>query len=97
MTEAEQIQQCLNCKRPLGRCDGNCVGLTKSTNHKRTAEEIQELIRQYYPLCETWVDLAERTQVDKTTLKRHCKKLGLKPLVSLRRGNPNYGKRTYRT
>ena len=97
MTEAEQIQQCLNCKRPPNACSGECYGLRNSTNHKRTAEEIDALIKQYYSDCETWVELSERTKVDKKTLKRRCEALGLAPLVTLRRGNPNYGKRMYRT
>ena len=97
MTEAEQIQQCLNCKRPRKNCSGECFGLRNSTNHKRTAEEIDALIKQYYSDCETWVELSERTKVDKKTLKRRCEALGLAPLVTLRRGNPNYGKRMYRT
>ena len=97
MTEAEQIQQCLNCKRPRKDCAGECFGLRNSTHHKRTAEEIDALIKQYYSDCETWVELSERTKVDKKTLKRRCEALGLAPLVTLRRGNPNYGKRMYRT
>ena len=61
------------------------------------AEEIDDLIKRYYSECETWVDLTERTKVDKKTLRRRCAALGLEPLVTLKRGNPNYGKRTYRT
>ena len=97
MTEAEQIQQCLNCKRPRKDCSGECFGLRNSTHHKRTGEEIDALIKQHYSSCETWVELSERTQVNKKTLRRRCALLGLAPLVTLRRGDPNYGKRMYRT
>lgn len=97
LSEEEQIRKCLNCNRPSSVCSGECYGLRNSTNHRRTTEEIDALIKQYYSSCETWVELSERTQVNKKTLRRRCEALGLKPLVTLRRGNPNYGKRTYRT
>lgn len=97
LSEEEQIRKCLTCTKSRDECSGECYGLRNSTHHKRTAEEIDALINQYYSSCETWVELSERTQVDKKTLRRHCALLGLAPLVTLRRENPNYGKRTYRT
>lgn len=96
LSEEEQVQKCLTCTRPIEQCFGECYGLRNSTHHKRTPEEIDALIRQYYPSCETWVDLSERTRVNKKTLKRRCAVLGLEPLVTLRRGDPNYGKRMYK-
>ena len=97
LSEEEQNQKCLTCTKSRDECSGECYGLRNSTHHRRTAEEIDDLIKRYYSECETWVDLTERTKVDKNTLRRRCEALGLEPLVTLTRGNPNYGKRTYRT
>ena len=97
LSEEEQIRKCLTCTKSRDECSGECYGLRNSTHHRRTAEEIDDLIKRYYSECETWVDLTERTKVDKKTLRRRCEALGLEPLVTLTRGNPNYGKRTYRT
>ena len=63
LSEEEQIRKCLTCTKSRDECSGECYGLRNSTHHKRTAEEIDALIKQYYSSCETWVDLAERTQV----------------------------------
>ena len=95
--EEEQIRECLSCTKPREECFGTCGGFGSNTPHRKSPEEITELIKRYYPACETWVDLAERTRINKKTLKRYCAELGLKPLVTLDRTNPNFGKRRYRT
>lgn len=77
LTEEQQIQMCLNCKRSAKMCRGDCEGLTNSTTHRLHAEDIDALILKHFDHCEFFLDLVEATGIDKTTIRNHCKKLGL--------------------
>ena len=73
----EQINICLNCKKNPDLCKGKCDKLKNSVVHRRSHAEIDEQILKHFDHCAWFVDLVEATGIDKTTLRRHCKWLGL--------------------
>ena len=77
LTEQQQIQMCLNCKRSVKMCRGDCAGLTNSFVHKKTSQEIDALILKFYPHCVFLRDLIDATGLDDETIRRHCKTFGL--------------------
>ena len=77
MTEAEQLQMCLNCDKPASFCKGDCKGLTSARIHRRTTKEMDDLIRRFYPYCDMISELQEVTGIHKFQIRERCKALGL--------------------